>query len=455
MSETPTTVQSTFTRFSRTQRWEHALLLISFSVLVITGIPQKYVPAPWAEFMIYIMGGIELVRVVHRISAIVMVLASAFHFIGLLYRMYVRRSSLSMLPVWKDFVDFLDALRWSLGLAKRPPRYPHFSFEEKVEYWAVVWGTVVMVITGFMLWNPISTTRLLPGEFIPAAKAAHGGEAVLAALAILVWHFYNVHLKTFNKSIFTGKMTRDEMEHEHAAELAQIDAGDVRPDTSREVIRKRERIFIPLAALTSIVVVIILVIFVTYEETAIATIPPLAEEVVVFVRATPTPQLSTEEEQALWLDQTEASPIPHAIGNGRDDCFACHAASAIAPYTDIHAEIGLGNETCLTCHSLLETETGDLPTVEVIALPSFTRDIMPALIQNCIECHDVKDGLDLSNFSALMSGGEGGPVIVPGIPETSRFMLVQSMPLEAHPTRLSPEELELVSAWILSGAPNN
>ena len=89
----------------------------------------------------------------------------------------------------------------------------------------MVWGTFIMIITGFMMWNPIATTNYLPGQFIPAAKVAHGGEAVLAALAIILWHFYHVHLRHFNKSMFIGKMTRHEMEEEHPAELALIEAG--------------------------------------------------------------------------------------------------------------------------------------------------------------------------------------------------------------------------------------
>ena len=97
-----------------------------------------------------------------------------------------------------------------------------------------------------MLWNPISRRELLPGQFIPAAKAAHGAEAILAVLAILVWHFYNVHIKTFNKSMFTGKMTRHQMEEEHGEELERLAAGEARPAASPEGMRRRERIFVPV-----------------------------------------------------------------------------------------------------------------------------------------------------------------------------------------------------------------
>ncbi len=82
-----------------------------------------------------------------------------------------------------------------------------------------------MIITGFMMWNPIATARFLPGDFIPAAKAAHGGEALLAVLAIIVWHMYGVHIKHFNKSMFTGKISEEEMLDEHPLELADIKAG--------------------------------------------------------------------------------------------------------------------------------------------------------------------------------------------------------------------------------------
>jgi hypothetical protein len=86
-----------------------------------------------------------------------------------------------------------------------------------------------MAITGFILWNPIASANLLPGEFIPAAKEVHGGEALLAVLAIIVWHMYHVHIRHFNKSMFTGRMTEEEMLEDHPLELADIKAGRVDP----------------------------------------------------------------------------------------------------------------------------------------------------------------------------------------------------------------------------------
>ena len=160
-----------------------------------------------------------------------------------------------------------------------------YTFGEKVEYWAVIWGTVIMAITGFMLWNPIATTSFLPGEFIPAAKAAHGGEALLAVLSILTWHFYNVHLKHFNKSMFTGEISRHEMVEEHPQELAQIEAGrtSLAPDAAAQ--RRRMRVFVPFAVALSLALLLGLYLFVAYEQTAIPTIP--TENIEAFVPAAP------------------------------------------------------------------------------------------------------------------------------------------------------------------------
>src|ERR1035437_11071334 len=96
------------------------------------------------------------------------------------------------------------------------------------------------------------TALYLPGQFIPAAKAAHGGEAVLAVLAIIVWHFYNVHIRMFNKSMFTGKLTRHQMEEEHSLEFDDVAAGKVNPAPSSETVRRRQFVFIPVAIIVAV-----------------------------------------------------------------------------------------------------------------------------------------------------------------------------------------------------------
>ncbi len=234
--------QKTFVRFELARRIEHVLMLLSFSALGLTGIPQKYAGSQISVFIVNLFGGIENTRNIHHIAATVMMVGTMWHLLVFGYKAYVKRQSMGMLPSFQDALDALQALKYNFGLTKERPQMGRYTFDEKVEYWAFVWGTILMGVTGFMMWNPIASTKILPGELIPAAKAAHGLEAVLAVLAILIWHMYGVHIKTFNKSMWKGTMTEEEMLHEHPLELADIKAGVAERPVEPEVLKKRQRL---------------------------------------------------------------------------------------------------------------------------------------------------------------------------------------------------------------------
>jgi cytochrome b subunit of formate dehydrogenase len=269
-------VTRTRVRFGLSDRVQHAVMLVSFVVLAVTGLPQKFIYAnrSFLDDVIDFLGGIETVRIVHRGAATVLMLAVVYHGVAVAHRVLVRRARLSMLPRYPDVLHAWQSVRYNLGFARERPRMDRFTWEEKLEYWSLVWGTIVMIVTGFMLWNPIATARVLPGEFIPAAKVVHGGEALLAVLAVLVWHFYAVHLRSFNPSMFTGKMGEREMEEEHPLELERIrrdaDAAEVDP----AVLRRRQRLFVPVAAVVAALLLAGIYWFVTFEQTAIRTLPP-------------------------------------------------------------------------------------------------------------------------------------------------------------------------------------
>ena len=131
-------------------------------------------------------------------------MAEAIFHIGMLgYKIVVLGHRLTMVPTLKDAKDVFDEVRYNLGLRRKPPQYPRYSYGEKAEYLAVVWGTLIMVLTGFKLWNPIAVTKIVPGAWLPAARAAHGAEALLAVASIVTWHMYSVHFKHFNRAMFT------------------------------------------------------------------------------------------------------------------------------------------------------------------------------------------------------------------------------------------------------------
>ncbi len=315
-----------YPRFSLSQRIEHLLALAAFTLLAVTGLPQKFNTADWAQAMINAFGGIEMIRQIHRVAAIVFMLEIVYHLAAVGYRLIVRGRRLSMLPGLADAADALNVFLFNLGLRKQKPQGGRYTFEEKAEYWAFAWGAIIMIITGFMMWNPIATAALLPGQMIPAAKAAHGGEAVLAVLAIILWHFYGVHLKHFNTSMFTGKMTEHQMLEEHPLELADLKAGVAQTPVAPDTLKKRSQIYYPAAGVLAAVLLLGIYRFVTFEQTAIETVPQRREQVEAFAPLTPTP-LPTPR------PSPTSAPL-NAVWEGNLDavfqakCGDCHGDSA-------------------------------------------------------------------------------------------------------------------------------
>jgi cytochrome b subunit of formate dehydrogenase len=314
-----------------------------------------------------------------------------YHIGAIGYRIYVNRARLTMLPVINDIVNVYHSVLYYIGVRKEAPQQGRYTFEEKVEYWAVVWGTIIMALTGFMMWNPVATASILPGQFIPAAKVAHGLEAVLAVLSILIWHMYQVFVRHFNKAMYTGKISEEEMLHDHPLELADIKAGVARPPVTPEGMAKRRRVYLPIFTLVAAVMLAGVYLFIAYEETALATIPP-AERPEVFVPFTPTP-----------LPTPPPSPTP-------------------PPVTSLTWDGGIG--------AMMEAK--------------------------CVACHNSSSklgGLDLGEYETALLGGNSGPAVIPGNPEDSTVVIIQSA--GSHPGQFSDEELAQVIEWIADGAPQN
>jgi len=315
-----------YQRFPVARRIEHISMLLSFSLLGLTGLPQKFPTLGISIFIAGIFGSVENLRLVHHISATVMMLGTGWHILVAGYKIYVKKEPMSMLPAIKDAVDGIQAILYNLGLGKKFPQMGRFNFEEKLEYWAFVWGAVVMGLTGFMMWNPLTTLKILPGEAIPAAKAAHGGEAILAVAAIIIWHMYGVHLKKFNKSMFTGKMSEEDMLHEHPLELADLKAGLAGPRvTDPKELRKRKAIFFPIAGILSLVMLGSVYGFVSGEKTAVDILPP-ASTIQAYLPQTPTPMATMTP---LILGPNDQPTWDNYVGPlFQDKCTSCHGAMA-------------------------------------------------------------------------------------------------------------------------------
>ncbi len=212
----------TFIRFSRNQRIEHQVLIGSMAALALTGLLQTFSNLVVVGWIIKIFGSIETLRVIHHLAAVALGLLSFYHLEQILVTWIVKRERGGMWPSWQDMLNLIQMIKYNLNLVKERPEFDRFTIEEKLEYWAMLYGTPLMGVTGFMLWVPSIATTILPGEAIPVARALHAWEAILATLAIITWHGYNVLIKEKNKSIFTGTMTEEEMLHSHPLEHRRI-----------------------------------------------------------------------------------------------------------------------------------------------------------------------------------------------------------------------------------------
>lgn len=369
-------------RFSVPQRIEHAVLAVSFTVLGFTGLAQKYAAGSFSKAIIDSLGGIQSTRIIHRWAAAVFCALAVYHVIVLVYKLVVRRVEMTMVPQPKDFADAWQALRFNLFLTDRHPQMPRYNFTEKVEYWALVWGGVIMAVTGFMLWNPLITTSFLPGQVIPAAKAAHGAEAVLAVLAIIVWHFYNVHIKFFNKSMFTGRMSLRQMEEEHAGELVRLAAGEARPSPSPRDIRRRTVLFIPLAFGIAASGLGTIYWAASAETTAVSTLPSSPHPGV----SAPEPPLSAISARSTTVS---APLIPHPI-EGQRECGQCHGANGMKPAPADHE--GRPVESCLICHKPSPQAKTSKAAPEGEAggqARPIPHSIEAALYKDCAQCHGI------------------------------------------------------------------
>jgi cytochrome b subunit of formate dehydrogenase len=216
-------------RFSLQQRIEHFITMVVFALLCLTGLPQKFYQAGWAHAVVNVFGGIDNTRWTHRIAGLVLAISTVVHFGNGIFIMMSKKTYFSMVPSKKDFEDAIQQLRYYLGMTDHHPQYDRFTYKEKFEYWGLVVGNVIMVVTGFMLFFPVQAAKLIPGEIIPAAKVAHSNEGLMAFLVITVWHIFNAHLNPdvfpFDASIFTGKVSRERYVHEHPLELARLEGG--------------------------------------------------------------------------------------------------------------------------------------------------------------------------------------------------------------------------------------
>ena len=220
------------TRFSTMQRVQHVSVMTLFILLSVTGFPQKFFDAAWAGSLVNALGGIGTTRFIHRLCGWIFTGLTVAHLGSALGMLAARRVKLmTIVPTKKDFHDAMITLRYYLGLSKEQARFDRFDYRQKFEYWGLVMGALVMTLTGLMLLFPTLVASALPGQLIPAAKVMHSNEGMMAFLVVIIWHLYNAHFNPdvfpFDTTIFTGKISRERMVHEHPMELERLEGKPV------------------------------------------------------------------------------------------------------------------------------------------------------------------------------------------------------------------------------------
>jgi len=202
---------------------QHFILALSFVVLVVSGFSLRFYDAWWSKWIFGHEGGYTLRGTIHRGSGIVMLLVSLWH----VFFLMTRRGRIFLKDIWprmEDLRQFFQMSAYNLGVRKEHPQFRRFSYVEKAEYWALVWGTVVMGLTGLMLWFDNLFITWLPKGFLDVMLVIHYYEAWLAFLAILIWHMYSTVFSPtvypMNPSWLTGFMPEDQFKAEHPLAMA-------------------------------------------------------------------------------------------------------------------------------------------------------------------------------------------------------------------------------------------
>jgi formate dehydrogenase subunit gamma len=234
-----------FYRFNLDQRVQHIILAATVIILVLTGMPLKFSDASWAPYLYSFFGGSSIAPMVHKITGAIMLILFVYHVIRVISQIIIKQilplkkeGKMSvgrvtmilvkqpMIPNWKDAKDIVGLMKYLLYFTNVRPDGDEFTWKEKFDYWAPFWGMFVIGLTGLVIWNKVIATHVMPGQYINLCLIAHSDEALLAALFLFIWHWYNVH---FSTSVFpmgtvflTGYLPEDLMVEEHYEHYVRV-----------------------------------------------------------------------------------------------------------------------------------------------------------------------------------------------------------------------------------------
>lgn len=211
-----------FQRFELNQRIQHIILFICLIILSLTGLALRFHSTWFGRLLLKIEGGEAVRGLIHRITALIFMGFCLYHFFYAVFTSRGHEELMSLKPKRKDFKDLINSVRFNLGFIKKRPDFDRFSYKEKFQYWGVALGSILMIITGLILWAGTNFMNLLPKSILDLTFIIHGYEGVLLFIILFVWHIYNVHLSPdvfpMSSVWLTGKISVEEMKKNHLLE---------------------------------------------------------------------------------------------------------------------------------------------------------------------------------------------------------------------------------------------
>ncbi|MEJ2690658.1 MAG: cytochrome b/b6 domain-containing protein [Deltaproteobacteria bacterium] len=222
-----------YLRMTRGEIIQHLLLAVSFIGLALTGFALRFSDSWWVHLLSAAGMTEEKRRLTHRILAMALVFISLYHMWYVLFTKRGKKLFVAMFPRFTDFGALIGNLSYYLGRRRDRPPFGMFDYTQKVEYWALIWGTVVMGVTGFVLWFPTLATSWLPAWVVRVCETVHFYEAILAVSAIVIWHFFfEIFLPgeyPMNWTWLTGRLSKREWNEKHP--LAAEEMGEEPKET--------------------------------------------------------------------------------------------------------------------------------------------------------------------------------------------------------------------------------
>jgi formate dehydrogenase gamma subunit len=213
-------------RMSLLFRVQHLVLTLLLLVLAVTGFSLMYHDNALAQAIIRMEGGVHNRGIVHRIAAILLMANVVHHLFFMLLTREGKKEFDDLIIGRADIDDFLQSLRYNIGTAAEYPRFGKYGYKEKFQYWGASIGTILISVTGFMLWAEDFSMRFFPKVVLDLAMVIHGYQGLLAFVILFFWHLYNVHLHPsvfpMNPSWLTGKVSAEWLRQEHPLEYEKL-----------------------------------------------------------------------------------------------------------------------------------------------------------------------------------------------------------------------------------------